>query len=47
VLVKAGAGKNVVRFLGPLAITDDELAEGLQILERAFSRVCTAVSGSR
>jgi 4-aminobutyrate aminotransferase/(S)-3-amino-2-methylpropionate transaminase len=47
VLVKAGAGKNIVRFLGPLAITDDELAEGLQILERAFSRVCTAVSGSR
>ncbi|PYM35611.1 MAG: 4-aminobutyrate--2-oxoglutarate transaminase [Candidatus Rokuibacteriota bacterium] len=46
VLVKAGAGKNVVRFLGPLAITDAELAEGLQMLERAFSRVCTPVSRS-
>jgi 4-aminobutyrate aminotransferase/(S)-3-amino-2-methylpropionate transaminase len=40
VLVKAGAGKNVVRFLGPLSITDDELAQGLGILERAFSKVC-------
>jgi 4-aminobutyrate aminotransferase / (S)-3-amino-2-methylpropionate transaminase / 5-aminovalerate transaminase len=46
VLVKAGAGKNVLRFLGPLSITDDELAEGLQILERAFARVCAPVSRS-
>ena len=46
VLVKAGARKNVVRFLGSLAITDDELAQGLQLLERAFSRVCTPVSRS-
>lgn len=43
VLVKAGAHKNVVRFLGPLSITDDELEEGLKILERALASVCAGV----
>jgi len=47
VLVKAGAGKNVVRFLGPLSITDDELAQGLGILEHAFSKVCAPASRAR
>jgi 4-aminobutyrate aminotransferase/(S)-3-amino-2-methylpropionate transaminase len=40
VLVKAGAHKNVVRFLGPLCITDDELETGLKILEGAMGTVC-------
>jgi 4-aminobutyrate aminotransferase/(S)-3-amino-2-methylpropionate transaminase len=40
VLVKAGTHKNVVRFLGPLSITDDELEAGLKILERAMGIVC-------
>lgn len=37
VLIKAGASKNVVRFLGPLSITEDELETGLKILERSLS----------
>jgi 4-aminobutyrate aminotransferase/(S)-3-amino-2-methylpropionate transaminase len=40
VLVKAGAHKNVVRFLGPLSITDEELDAGLRVLERALATVC-------
>jgi 4-aminobutyrate aminotransferase/(S)-3-amino-2-methylpropionate transaminase len=40
VLVTAGAYKNVVRFLGPLSITDEELERGLQILEGALAVVC-------
>ncbi|MBI4589186.1 MAG: aminotransferase class III-fold pyridoxal phosphate-dependent enzyme [Candidatus Rokubacteria bacterium] len=46
VLVKAGAYKNVVRFLGPLSITDDELESGLKILERALATV-SADNGSK
>jgi 4-aminobutyrate aminotransferase / (S)-3-amino-2-methylpropionate transaminase / 5-aminovalerate transaminase len=42
VLVKAGAHKNVVRFLGPLSITDDELEQGLKVLERALGTVSSA-----
>jgi 4-aminobutyrate aminotransferase/(S)-3-amino-2-methylpropionate transaminase len=42
VLVKAGPHKNVVRFLGPLSISDDELATGLEILERALTTVAVA-----
>jgi 4-aminobutyrate aminotransferase / (S)-3-amino-2-methylpropionate transaminase / 5-aminovalerate transaminase len=37
VLVLAGAYKNVVRFLGPLSITEDELESGLKILEHAIA----------
>jgi 4-aminobutyrate aminotransferase/(S)-3-amino-2-methylpropionate transaminase len=40
VLVTAGAHKNVVRFLGPLSMTDQELESGLQILEGALAAVC-------
>jgi 4-aminobutyrate aminotransferase/(S)-3-amino-2-methylpropionate transaminase len=48
VLVKAGAHKNVLRFLGPLSISDAELEEGLQILEGAIASVCGgAAVGSR
>ncbi|WP_243646997.1 4-aminobutyrate--2-oxoglutarate transaminase [Scopulibacillus darangshiensis] len=35
-LLSAGLKGNVVRFLAPLVITDDELARGLAILEKAF-----------
>lgn len=37
ILVKAGFHGNVIRFLAPLCITDDELARGLDILERAVA----------
>lgn len=39
ILVKAGFHGNVIRFLAPLCITDDELARGLDILERAVAEV--------
>jgi 4-aminobutyrate aminotransferase/(S)-3-amino-2-methylpropionate transaminase len=42
ILIKAGAFKNVVRFLGPLSIGDDELEEGLGILQRAIEVVASA-----
>ncbi len=35
-LLTAGIKSNVIRFLAPLVITDDELAKGLAILENAF-----------
>ncbi|MGJ9386063.1 4-aminobutyrate--2-oxoglutarate transaminase [Salipaludibacillus sp. CF4.18] len=35
-LLSAGLKGNVIRFLAPLVITDDELAKGLSILEKAF-----------
>ncbi|KNY10334.1 4-aminobutyrate aminotransferase [Achromobacter piechaudii] len=37
ILVKAGFYGNVIRFLAPLCITDDELTRGLDILERAVA----------
>lgn len=37
VLVKAGFHGNVIRFLAPLSITDEELARGLEILEGAVA----------
>ena len=40
ILVRAGAHKNVVRFLGPLSISREELEEGLEILGRALESVC-------
>lgn len=36
-LLNAGIKSNVIRFLVPLVITDEELAKGLAILERAFA----------
>ncbi|MEW6282635.1 MAG: 4-aminobutyrate--2-oxoglutarate transaminase [Candidatus Eremiobacterota bacterium] len=36
ILLKAGAGGNVIRFLMPLVTTDEQLAEGLDILESAL-----------
>jgi len=35
-LLTAGIKSNVIRFLAPLVITDDELAKGLAILEKSF-----------
>ena len=36
VIARAGIRQNVVRFLGPLVLTDEELDEGLDILEKAI-----------
>jgi 4-aminobutyrate aminotransferase/(S)-3-amino-2-methylpropionate transaminase len=39
ILIKAGLYDNVVRLLMPLVATDEELAEGLDILEAALDVV--------
>ena len=36
VIARAGMQQNVMRFLGPLVLTDEELDEGLDILEEAI-----------
>lgn len=36
-LLSAGIKSNVIRFLAPLVITDEELAKGLAILEKSFA----------
>ena len=38
-VLKAGHHDNVIRFLAPLVITDDQLEEGLEILESAIAAV--------
>jgi 4-aminobutyrate aminotransferase/(S)-3-amino-2-methylpropionate transaminase len=38
-LLSAGTHGNVIRFLMPLVITDQELDEGFAILDRAFAEV--------
>ncbi|MDO9560826.1 MAG: acetylornithine transaminase, partial [Bradyrhizobium sp.] len=40
-LLTVGAGDNVVRFLAPLIVSEAEIAESVQCLERA----CVALSG--
>ncbi|HAF95948.1 MAG TPA: hypothetical protein DER10_03465 [Elusimicrobia bacterium] len=35
----AGLNKNVIRLLLPLVITDEQLAEGLDIINKAVARV--------
>jgi acetylornithine/N-succinyldiaminopimelate aminotransferase len=42
-LLAVGAGENVVRLLPPLIVTEAEIEEGVQRLERA----CTALSGDK
>ena len=42
-LLTVGAGDNVVRFLAPLIVTEAELDESVQMLERA----CVALSGNQ
>ncbi len=39
IILKAGHHDNVIRFLGPLVITDDQVDEGLEILESAIATV--------
>ena len=38
-LLMVGAGDNVVRLLPPLIVSDDDIAEGVERLSRALSRV--------
>jgi 4-aminobutyrate aminotransferase/(S)-3-amino-2-methylpropionate transaminase len=40
-LIAAGTFGNVVRFLTPLVITDDELDEGLEVMTRCFAAVAS------
>ena len=39
ILIAAGTFGNVIRFLTPLTITDDELDEGLEVLSECFAAV--------
>ncbi len=41
-LVKAGTYDNVIRFLAPLVISDEQLAEGLDVLEAALAAATAA-----
>ena len=43
-LLTVGAGENVVRFLPPLIVTEAEIEESVQRLERACVGACPAVS---
>jgi acetylornithine/N-succinyldiaminopimelate aminotransferase len=42
-LLTVGAGDNVVRFLAPLIVTEAEIDDSVQMLERA----CVALSGNQ
>ncbi len=44
-VLKAGTHNNVIRFLAPLVITDEQLAEGLDVLEGAVRRTAAASGG--
>ncbi|MBR0680872.1 4-aminobutyrate--2-oxoglutarate transaminase [Roseomonas eburnea] len=37
-VIKCGVHRNVVRFLAPLVTTDEQLGEGLEMLDRALAR---------
>ncbi|PAQ13732.1 4-aminobutyrate--2-oxoglutarate transaminase [Bacillaceae bacterium SAOS 7] len=43
-IISAGAYGNVLRFLMPLVITDEQVAEGLEILEEAFEVAVSSVT---
>ncbi|OZI13003.1 4-aminobutyrate--2-oxoglutarate transaminase [Bacillaceae bacterium SAS-127] len=43
-IISAGAYGNVLRFLMPLVITDEQVAEGLEILEEAFEAAVSALT---
>ncbi|WP_413789019.1 4-aminobutyrate--2-oxoglutarate transaminase [Bacillus kandeliae] len=43
-IISAGAYGNVLRFLMPLVITDEQVAEGLDILEEAFEAAVSALT---
>ena len=40
VIMTAGSYGNVIRLLAPLVITDDQMNEGLDVLESALATVC-------
>lgn len=46
VLLSAGTHGNVVRLLPPLTITDDELAEGLAVLEQGLASIAVGASAA-
>jgi 4-aminobutyrate aminotransferase/(S)-3-amino-2-methylpropionate transaminase len=46
IMIRAGAGGNVLRTLMPLVITDEQLDEGLDILEEAIAQVTAEHAGS-
>lgn len=46
VVIKAGMYDNVIRVLVPLNVTDEQLQEGLDILDEAFAIVAPAVPAS-
>ena len=47
ILIPAGTYGNITRFLPPLVISDAELDEGLDVVERCLARVTDATSAAR
>jgi len=41
VLMKAGVYDNVIRILVPLIISDEQLEEGLKIIEESIAKTCS------
>jgi len=41
ILIRAGLYSNCIRLLPPIVITDEQLKEGLQVLEEAIERADT------
>jgi len=39
ILIRAGLYSNCIRLLPPIVMTDEQLKEGLQVLEEAIARV--------
>lgn len=39
-MLSAGLYSNVIRVLSPLVITDEQLEEGLNVLESVLSELC-------
>jgi 4-aminobutyrate aminotransferase / (S)-3-amino-2-methylpropionate transaminase / 5-aminovalerate transaminase len=40
-VLTAGLYSNVIRILSPLVITDDQLEEGLNVMENVLEELCT------
>jgi 4-aminobutyrate aminotransferase/(S)-3-amino-2-methylpropionate transaminase len=47
VSLSAGVYSNVLRFLAPLVITDEQLEEGLDVLERVIERANVSLKGTQ
>ena len=45
-VLKAGTHNNVIRFLAPLVVTDEQLAEGLDVLEGAIRRAAATATAA-